>query len=242
MRVPPVYCRLTVLTPGSHADVALPVDVSVADLVPMLMELLGEQGDPGRPVPWRLTGPIGGALRRTRRWTTSASRRGAAAARPGGPASAAAGVRRSRRRAGGAHRALCRSPSAGSARRAHDRAGRRRARRRPAAGRRGTHRLRLDGCRARWCRRGGGDRLDGDARPARERPSGDPPTSRAWHWSPPSARYRSPPQPAGPPCQDRRAPHHCWRLRWRPGPRPRSPRSPPGRWSPHSSAPAWSRC
>ena len=61
MRAPPVYCRLTVLTPGSRADVALPVDVPVADLVPMLMELLGEQGDPGRPVPWRLTGPTGGA-------------------------------------------------------------------------------------------------------------------------------------------------------------------------------------
>ncbi len=61
MRAPPVYCRLTVLTPGSRADVALPVDVPVADLVPMLMELLGEQGDPARPVPWRLTGPTGGA-------------------------------------------------------------------------------------------------------------------------------------------------------------------------------------
>jgi type VII secretion integral membrane protein EccD len=61
VRAPPVYCRLTVLTPGSRADVALPVDVPVADLVPMLMELLGEQGDPGRPVPWRLTGPTGGA-------------------------------------------------------------------------------------------------------------------------------------------------------------------------------------
>ncbi len=62
MRAPLVYCRLTVLTPGNHADIALPVDVPVADLVPMLMELLGEQGDPARPVPWRLTGPIGGAL------------------------------------------------------------------------------------------------------------------------------------------------------------------------------------
>lgn len=62
MRASPAYCRLTVLTPGNHADVALPVDISVADLVPMLMELLGEQGDPARPVPWRLTGPIGGAL------------------------------------------------------------------------------------------------------------------------------------------------------------------------------------
>ena len=62
MRAPPAYCRLTVLTPGNRADVALPVDISVADLVPMLMELLGEQGDPARPVPWRLTGPTGGAL------------------------------------------------------------------------------------------------------------------------------------------------------------------------------------
>jgi len=61
VRAPPVYCRLTVLTPRSRADVALPVDVPVADLVPMLMELLGEQGDPARPVPWRLTGPTGGA-------------------------------------------------------------------------------------------------------------------------------------------------------------------------------------
>ena len=72
MRAPPVYCRLTVLTPGSRADVALPVDVPVAELVPMLMELLGEQGGPARPVPWRLTGPTGGGPRRAPRWTSSA--------------------------------------------------------------------------------------------------------------------------------------------------------------------------
>ena len=244
MRAPPAYCRLTVLTPGNRADVALPVDVSVADLVPMLMELLGEQGDPARPVPWRLTGPdrrragAGRDAGRPRR-----RRRGAAAARPGGPASAAPGVRRSRRRTGGSHRTPCRSRSTGSAGRARDRAGRRRARSAPcswpARGPPATPgRLPRSVGPQRW-RRSPGRRCSPGARTRRAaipRPPG------TWHSSPPCARYRSRPRPAGPPCPAHRAPRHCWRLRWRPAPRPRSPRSRPGRWSPRSSAPSWPPC
>ncbi|MGI5127415.1 type VII secretion integral membrane protein EccD [Pseudonocardia sp. CA-107938] len=57
------FCRLTVLAPRTRVDVALPVDVPVADLVPMLLELVGEPRGAGwRPVPWRLSGAAGGTL------------------------------------------------------------------------------------------------------------------------------------------------------------------------------------
>ena len=46
MRTPPVHCRSTVLTPAGRADVCLPADVPVAELVPMLMELLGTPAPP----------------------------------------------------------------------------------------------------------------------------------------------------------------------------------------------------
>ena len=63
MRTPPVHCRSTVLTPAGRADVCLPADVPVAELVPMLMELLGTPAPPAdRPLPWRLTGAGGGEL------------------------------------------------------------------------------------------------------------------------------------------------------------------------------------
>ena len=51
------------LTPAGRADVCLPADVPVAELVPMLMELLGTPAPTAdRPVPWRLTGAGGGVL------------------------------------------------------------------------------------------------------------------------------------------------------------------------------------
>lgn len=57
------FCRLTVLAPRTRVDVALPVDVPVADLVPMLLELVGEpRGNGWQPVPWRLSGAAGGSL------------------------------------------------------------------------------------------------------------------------------------------------------------------------------------
>ncbi|MEJ3653950.1 type VII secretion integral membrane protein EccD [Actinomycetes bacterium KLBMP 9759] len=57
------YCRLTVLAPRSRVDVALPADVPVAELVPLVMELVGEpRGGAMRPRPWRLTGAAGGPL------------------------------------------------------------------------------------------------------------------------------------------------------------------------------------
>ncbi|MDT0348652.1 type VII secretion integral membrane protein EccD [Pseudonocardia charpentierae] len=62
MPAPPAYCRLTVLAPGTRADVAVPADVPAAELVPMLMELFGRHGDSARPEPWRLTGATGGVL------------------------------------------------------------------------------------------------------------------------------------------------------------------------------------
>ncbi|MCO1654934.1 type VII secretion integral membrane protein EccD [Pseudonocardia humida] len=56
------YCRLTVLAPRTRVDVALPADIPVAELVPMVLELVGEPA-PGRPPrPWRLRGPAGGPL------------------------------------------------------------------------------------------------------------------------------------------------------------------------------------
>jgi type VII secretion integral membrane protein EccD len=59
---PPPYCRLTVLAPRTSVDVALPADVPVADLVPMVLELVGEPA-PGRPPrPWLLSGAAGGRL------------------------------------------------------------------------------------------------------------------------------------------------------------------------------------
>src|SRR5688572_22516053 len=57
MRVPyagpaPPYCRVTVLAPRCRVDVVLPVDVPVAELLPMVLELLHEPG-PGLLAPWR---------------------------------------------------------------------------------------------------------------------------------------------------------------------------------------------
>ena len=38
----PTYCRVTVLAPRTRVDVALPADLPVAELVPMVLELVGE--------------------------------------------------------------------------------------------------------------------------------------------------------------------------------------------------------
>jgi hypothetical protein len=60
---PPAFCRVTVLTPDRRVDVALPSDVVLAELVPMVLELLGEPlRAPDRPDPWRFTGATGGLL------------------------------------------------------------------------------------------------------------------------------------------------------------------------------------
>src|SRR4051794_28037387 len=56
------YCRLTVLAPRARVDVALPADVPVAELVPMVLELIGEPVFGLRPPPWRLSGVAGGPL------------------------------------------------------------------------------------------------------------------------------------------------------------------------------------
>jgi type VII secretion integral membrane protein EccD len=45
------FCRVTVLTPRSRMDLALPIDLTVAELVPMLTELAGESGVRDRPRP-----------------------------------------------------------------------------------------------------------------------------------------------------------------------------------------------
>ncbi|MEJ8280255.1 type VII secretion integral membrane protein EccD [Pseudonocardia spirodelae] len=59
--VPGRWTRVAVHTPRGRLDVALPADVAVAELVPMVRELLG-RGTPGLPQAWRFTGPAGGAL------------------------------------------------------------------------------------------------------------------------------------------------------------------------------------
>jgi type VII secretion integral membrane protein EccD len=56
------YCRLTVLAPQARVDVALPYDVPVAELVPMVLGLVGEPMVGLRPVPWQLTAAAGAPL------------------------------------------------------------------------------------------------------------------------------------------------------------------------------------
>ncbi|GAA4713511.1 hypothetical protein GCM10023215_65610 [Pseudonocardia yuanmonensis] len=57
------YRRVTVLAPACRLDVALPADLAVAELVPMVRELLGEPEPAGRaPAPWRLDGAAGAPL------------------------------------------------------------------------------------------------------------------------------------------------------------------------------------
>jgi type VII secretion integral membrane protein EccD len=63
MRVPsagpaPPYCRVTVLAPRCRVDVVLPVDVPVAELLPMVLELLCEPG-PGLLAPWQFSWATG---------------------------------------------------------------------------------------------------------------------------------------------------------------------------------------
>ncbi len=58
----PPYCRVTVLAPRATVDVALPADVPVAELVPMMLDLVGEPTYGVRPMPWRLTGAAGAPL------------------------------------------------------------------------------------------------------------------------------------------------------------------------------------
>lgn len=56
------YARVTVLAPRHRVDVALPADVPVGELVPMVLELIGEPSGGHGPRPWRLTGVTGGRL------------------------------------------------------------------------------------------------------------------------------------------------------------------------------------
>lgn len=56
------YRRLTLLAPRATVDVALPSDVPVAELVPMVLDLVGEPVFGVRPVPWRLTAAAGAPL------------------------------------------------------------------------------------------------------------------------------------------------------------------------------------
>ncbi len=56
------YSRVTLLAPRSRVDVALPADVPVAELVPMVLELVGEPLFGLAPEPWRLSGAAGGPL------------------------------------------------------------------------------------------------------------------------------------------------------------------------------------
>jgi type VII secretion integral membrane protein EccD len=52
-----------VLAPGRRVDVALPHDLPMAELNPLVLELLGEPArSPARPEPWRFTGATGAPL------------------------------------------------------------------------------------------------------------------------------------------------------------------------------------
>ncbi|WFG44584.1 EsaB/YukD family protein [Pseudonocardia alni] len=59
--VPGRWTRVGVHTPRGRLDVALPADVAVAELVPMVRELLGRAAT-DTPQAWRFTGPAGGPL------------------------------------------------------------------------------------------------------------------------------------------------------------------------------------
>ncbi|HEX4247617.1 MAG TPA: type VII secretion integral membrane protein EccD [Pseudonocardia sp.] len=63
------FCRVTVLAPRSRMDLALPTDLTVAELVPMLTELAGESGTrqraadrSGSPTAWCLAAAAGAEL------------------------------------------------------------------------------------------------------------------------------------------------------------------------------------
>ena len=58
----PTYARVTLLVAGRRVDLALPVDVALAELVPMVLELAGPPGGGRPPVPWRISGVTGGPL------------------------------------------------------------------------------------------------------------------------------------------------------------------------------------
>ena len=58
----PAYARVTLLVAGRRCDLALPVDVPLAELVPMVLELTGPAGDGRAPGPWRFSGVSGGPL------------------------------------------------------------------------------------------------------------------------------------------------------------------------------------
>ncbi|MFP5019841.1 type VII secretion integral membrane protein EccD [Pseudonocardia phyllosphaerae] len=53
------WVRVTVVTPRGRADLALPADVAVAELVPMVREVVGGRPVSRRPEGWRFTGTSG---------------------------------------------------------------------------------------------------------------------------------------------------------------------------------------
>lgn len=66
MRLAPPFCRVTVLAPHTQVDLAMPADVPVAELVPMLTERLVRMPANGRvprlPEVWCLAGAAGSEL------------------------------------------------------------------------------------------------------------------------------------------------------------------------------------
>ena len=53
------FCRVTVLAPRTRIDLALPTDLTIAELVPMLVELAGESGGRGGSASARPGNPVG---------------------------------------------------------------------------------------------------------------------------------------------------------------------------------------
>ena len=232
MPAPPAYCRLTVLAPGTRADVALPADVPAAELVPMLMELFGRHGDPGAAaMPWRLTGATGGALPPDATLDELGVVDGELLRLgPDGPAPAARGVRRPGRRAGGAHRIRRGARPAAPGR---GRPGRRRPGRCTGAGRSRRRARRAYAWRRGRPRRAGGDRGDraGPHSTAGTRPLREP-AHRGRRCCRPCGGAAGRRGRLGRRTRTARPRAGCCSPRWRPGRPPRSHRSPCARPGP----------
>ncbi len=250
------FCRATVLAPGRRVDLALPCDVPVAELIPLVLELLGEPGRaPRGPVPGAsarspAVAPAGATLGELGVWTARRSGSGPRRLPRRHPSST------TRWRRGGA-------PAPATARRSSSGVAGRHAGRRRAAGDRpdgGNGAETVRGASARRCRRHRRARAGGPGRPPHP---GRGRRRRVRRAPSPSSGARTIPNPRAPGplalvparCAVPLAAAAGWAAL--PGPPgasrlllavaagaspPRSARSPSGRWPRRWSPRSWSRC